>query len=199
MNGMPEGSSSAAKNGRNPGTGYAISGILAMLATTSAAAVYPDYSIRNDAISYLGGSGVKTEFFWDFCVLIAGILWIYSTYLLSRKSGIGYSAGTLYLAGIGFLLVGSSPWNLFQSTHYIGAQLIFIFGSVSSIVVSFTLTSGTFARISRILGVLSIAAYVSEYFGSDYILGPGGMERMVYYPVLLWSIAFGAYLINRFQ
>jgi len=35
------------------------------------------------------------------------------------------------------------------------------------------------------------------YIGDIYLsLGPGGMERMIVYPVLLWVIGFSGYLMS---
>lgn len=178
------------------GTGFAAGGILAMLITTAASAVYPTYSSRNDAISYLGGAGVPTEIFWDLSIVIVGLLWIWSTYMLFRKSNMKLPPILFYLAGSGFLLVGFSPWNQSPTTHYLGANLIFLFGAFSAIATS-RLTYGSMAKISVICGLISILAYVSGYIGSANILGPGGVERMIFYPIILWEIAFGGYLLNN--
>lgn len=185
-----------ANSGRNAGTGFAVGGALAILGTTAAIAVYPAYSERSQAISYLGGSGVPTEIFWDIAVVIVGILWIWSTYLLFRKSGRIIRPMIFYLAGAGFLLVGLSPWNLRPFTHYLGAQMIFIFGAISCIS-AYGITRGAISKISLVCGITSIAAYLSGYFGGAYLLGPGGVERMIFYPILLWQIAFGGYLSYR--
>lgn len=186
------------RNTWNPGAGFASAGIIAILSITSATAIYPDYSTRNQAISYLGGAGVRTELFWDISVLLAGVLWLIGTYFLYRDSRRIALAVFLCLAGVGFILVGFSPWNVFPATHYIGANMIFLFGALGSLTSS-RFTKGPFSAISVIAGLLSVAAYASGYFGGDYILGPGGIERMIYYPVLLWSIGFGGYLMNTHQ
>lgn len=184
-------------SGRNPGTGFAAGGMLAILSITSASAVYPDYSSRSQAISYLGGSGVPTGVFWNVSVLLAGILWLYSTYLFSRSEGHNLSSFFLYPAGLGFILVGLSPWNVFPVTHYLGANLIFLSGALSSVSVS-RRVRGPMSGISLFAGVISIVSYISGYFGSYNILGPGGIERMIFYPILLWEIAFGGYLMSAY-
>lgn len=177
------------------GTGFAVGGILAMLITTASTAMYPSYSSRNDAISYLGGAGVPTEIFWDLSIMIVGVLWLWSTYLLFRKSSRKFSSILFYLAGTGFLLVGLSPWNQSPTTHYLGANLIFLFGALNAVAAS-RMTYGTMAKISLVAGLISILAYISGCVGSYYILGSGGVERMIFYPIILWQIAFGGYLLN---
>ena len=178
------------------GTGFAVGGALAILATTAATAVYPTYSERTQAISFLGGSGVPTEIYWDTCIVIVGMLWIWSTYLLFKKSGRKVRPFAFYLAGLGFLLVGTSPWNIRPFTHYLGAQLIFLFGAISSIS-AYGITRGAMAKISLAAGTVSMASYLSGYVGMGTLLGPGGIERMIFYPILLWQIAFGGYLSFR--
>lgn len=183
------------ENRRNAGTGFAVGGLLAMLAVTSAQAIYPTFVTRNDAISTLGGAGTPTEFFWNTVLLIVGILWIWSTFTLFKGKGRKLGSIVFYLAAVGFILVGLSPWNQYPFTHYLGAQLAFLFGALSCIFGS-RFSSGTVSKISIFAGVFSLAAYLSGYFGSDYVLGPGGIERMIYYPILLWAIVFGGYLLG---
>lgn len=180
---------------KSAGTGFAVGGMLAILAITAAAAIYPTYSSRNDAISYLGGAGVPTEVFWDLAVVVVGCLWLWGTFTLFRGSHRKVSPIFFTLAGIGFFLVGLSPWNQSPTTHYIGANFIFLFGSLSAISAS-SFTSGAMAKLSVFAGLMSLAAYISGYFGSAALLGSGGVERMIFYPILLWSIAFGGYALN---
>jgi hypothetical membrane protein len=180
---------------KNTGIGFAVGGILAILATTVSEAIYPTYNSRNDAISYLGGVGVPTEIFWDFSMVVVGCLWLWETFNIFRDSHRKVSPVLFTLTGIGFLMVGLSPWNQFPITHYIGANFIFLFGSLSAISAS-SFTLGGMAKLSVFSGFMSLTAYISGYFGSNYILGSGGIERMIFYPILLWSIAFGGYTLN---
>ena len=182
----------------NPGTGFTYAGGIAILSITAASAMFPNYSSRYDAISDLGGAGATTEVFWNACVIIVGILWIWSSYLFFRIEKRKFSSKFFYLAGIGFILVGTSPWNVYPFTHYIGAQLIFIFGVLSCLTAS-RIAIGTMSRLSVIAGLASFGSYLSGYLGMYNILGPGGLERMVYYPILLWIIAFGGYISHRYQ
>jgi uncharacterized RDD family membrane protein YckC len=55
-------------------------------------------------------------------------------------------------------------------------------------------------HVSVILGAVSLLAIVLFILGHGssgfYLgLGLGGMERFIIYPVLLWALGFGAYLI----
>lgn len=180
---------------RNPGTGFAVSGILSILAITAASAVYPDYSSRNQAISYLGGAGVSTELFWNSAVVLVGIILFVSSYLFFRRDHFPALSVFLALTSIGFLMVGTSPWNVYPVTHGIGANLIFIFGTASCLDASIRF-SGSFSHISLAMGILSIIAYISPYFVGYSLFGSGGFERLLFYPILMWLIAFGGFMIK---
>lgn len=180
---------------KGAGTGFAVGGIFAMLMTTASQSVYPTFSTRNDAISTLGGSGTPTALFWNSAIIISGLLWIFATYKLFHKSGNTLSSIVFYLAGLGFILVGMSPWNLLPLTHTIGAQLVFLFGAISCLA-AWRLFKGTMGRISLISGIISFLAFLGGMHGLANLLGTGGVERLLYYPILLWEIAFGGYLLN---
>ena len=48
---------------------------------------------------------------------------------------------------------------------------------------------------SAVLGLVSLFMLVG-YVGEIYLgLGAGGMERMIVYPVLVWALGFGGYLM----
>ena len=162
----------------NPGTGFAYAGGIAILSITAASAMFPNYSSRYDAISDLGGAGTTTELFWNICVVIVGILWIWSSYLFFHIEKRKFSSKFFYLAGIGFILVGTSPWNVYPFTHYIGAQLIFIFGVLSCLAGS-RIATGTISKLSMVAGLASFGSYLSGYFGMYIILGALGFA--IYY------------------
>ncbi|HUS75618.1 MAG TPA: hypothetical protein VMY43_06375 [Methanothrix sp.] len=46
-----------------------------------------------------------------------------------------------------------------------------------------------------ILGGLTLASSVLFVLEIYLGLGPGGMERMIVYPVILWAVGFGGYLM----
>ena len=180
---------------KGAGTGFVVGGTLAMLATTAFQAVYPTFSTRNDAISFLGGAGVPTAPFWNSAIVIAGLLWLLSTYRLFHESKRRFSSLPFYLAGIGFLLVGLSPWDQYPLTHYMGANFVFLFGALSSLV-AWKSAKGPMSGISLAAGILSFFAYFGGYIGLGNLFGSGGVERLIFYPIMLWEIAFGGYLLG---
>ena len=79
------------------GTGFVAGGMLAMLMTTASQAVYPQFSTRVDTISFLGGVGVPTAIFLNSAIIIAGLLWILSSYRLFKDSGRKFAPIPFYL------------------------------------------------------------------------------------------------------
>ena len=79
--------------------------------------------------------------------------------------------------------------------HTILSFITFFFGGLSAIA-SYKLVKAPFAYLSVLMGMISLIALV--LFGSKIFmgLGPGGMERMIAYPLLLWLIGFGGNLMS---
>jgi hypothetical protein len=41
-------------------------------------------------------------------------------------------------------------------------------------------------------------AALALFAGNTYLgLGAGGMERMIFYPAMIWTLGFGAYLLGE--
>ena len=90
--------------------------------------------------------------------------------------------------------------------------MAFGFGGLSAIA-SFKVSKSPLSAISVILGAMTLGALAlfagglvtagaltsSEPPASEFFLGigPGGMERMIAYPALMWLAAFGAHLITK--
>ena len=72
--------------------------------------------------------------------------------------------------------------------------MAFLFGNISAIY-SYTFIRRRFAVIFVILGSIGLVALVllasSTYLG----LGQRGMERMIFYPGVFWSMSFGVFLL----
>ncbi len=98
------------------------------------------------------------------------------------------------LSGLGAISVG-----MFTETagflHVIVSFIAFFFAGLGAIAAS-KVVKEPFSYFSILMGIASITALV--LYGTNIFLGlgPGGMERMIAYPVLLWSISFGGYLMS---
>jgi hypothetical membrane protein len=99
----------------------------------------------------------------------------------------------LILTGVGAMGVG-----LFTEaagvTHAAFSLITFLFGGIS-VIAFYKVEKTPFNWLSIILGATGLVALVLFASGNYVGLGPGGMERMVAYPMLLWGVGFGGYLI----
>jgi len=98
------------------------------------------------------------------------------------------------LAGAGAIAVGVFT-EAFGVVHELVSLWTFIFIGLSAILAA-RIVRPPFRYISVILGVLSLVA-LGLYIAKAYLgLGPGGMERMIVWPILVWGTAFGGYLFG---
>jgi hypothetical protein len=86
--------------------------------------------------------------------------------------------------------------------HEVVSDVAFIFGGLAPIA-AYRLLRKPFNYFSAVLGLVSLCAMVllsAQYtfgLGEQYFLGlgPGGLERMIVYPILLWEMGLGGYLV----
>ena len=78
--------------------------------------------------------------------------------------------------------------------HEIFAGITFICGGLSEML-SFVLIRFPMSIAVIFLGGLTLGSLVLFVLGVQLGLGPGGMERMIVYPVILWGAGFGGYLM----
>jgi hypothetical membrane protein len=162
-----------------------------------AESLYPGYSISQNYISDLGAG--PSALIFNSSVFLFGLMIIVSAYFVHRSMKDRLTTGLLMLAGAGAMGVGVFPEN-YPAMHEIVSDIAFIFGGLLPIA-SCRLGRKPFSYLSVVMGVVSLSAMVllsAQYsfsLGEQYLLGlgPGGMERMIVYPILLWVAAFGGY------
>ncbi len=169
-----------------------------------AEAWYPGYSSRIDYVSDLGIG--PSAVIYNVSVIIFGVCIVVCTYFLEREYKFRPFTITLLLTGIGAMGVGFFPASL-QPWHSGFTLLALLFGSFSAIL-SFRMQSSPLSYVSIILGITAIVAVILffPYLGlpvgsTDTFLGmaKGSLERWVIYPILAWSIGFGAGLVGTKQ
>jgi hypothetical membrane protein len=157
------------------------------------------YSVANNYVSDLGANcrttctAVPSAYLFDASIVLLGLLILVGAYFLNRAYRWKPATVMIALAGIGAMGVGLFP----ETTgiwHSIFSLIVFLFAGLTALVTARFQKKPLF-YFSIILGLLTLAALVL-YTGGDYLgLGAGGMERMVVYPVLVWSIGFGGHLM----
>jgi len=172
-----------------------------VLAMNLAEQLYPNYSVSANYISDLGATCTTTctivqpsSTIFNSSVIILGLLILVGAYFINREFH-----SRLFTVLLGLTTVGAVGVGVFPETtgilHVIVSFIVFFFGSLSALS-SFRVTKKPFNYFSVVLGILSLIA-LGLFFANAYLgLGPGGMERMIAYPDLLWGIALGGNLMH---
>jgi hypothetical membrane protein len=185
-----------------------------LLGITSAEALHPGpYSTHLNEISDLGAPaapGIEayqpSARIFNGAKLLAGASILAAAYVLYRGTSahpLESDAFILVLAlhGAGTLGVGLFPSD--QRTLHLGfATLSFAAGGAAALLSA--AWQGSFAPTPRYasaaLGVVTLVALVLTGLGSRTALygslGPGGIERWIAYPIVLWLASFGGYLMR---
>jgi hypothetical membrane protein len=154
-------------------------------------ALYPGYHVTQ-VISDLGVG--PAAWLFNSTIFIFGISLIISAYLLLNIGTNRYFTILLGLAGAGATLVGLIPETL-GVPHVIAAGIVFVSGGLCAIT-GYKVFRGPFSLLSPIFGIITLVATIllasQIYLG----LGIGGMERMIAYPLIIWALGAGAYLMS---
>ncbi|WP_323676499.1 DUF998 domain-containing protein [Halorubellus sp. PRR65] len=165
-----------------------------------AAAMAPGYDFGASAISDLG---VFPETAWLFnaSLVLVGLLNVAGGYYYHRVHGKRWLLGAFVLAGLGAVVAGAVPLGT-SDLHSLGALLAFLFFNVQAIGAG-TQVRGAMRYASVLAGVVGIAflaLMIVGDAGNPAVFGAidhGGAERMIFYPAMLWLVAFGGYLLGR--
>jgi hypothetical membrane protein len=182
-----------------------------------AQAYYPSYSITKNDLSDLGATchnavgptpGVCTIYqsasiIWNVTLSLFGILTVVAAYFIYRGLKNRLFCTFLGLFGLGALIAGVVPENVNLTVHGLGALVSFVAGAVAAITVyRLRLGSRLFTIVSIILGIISIAGLILLIFVpfatlESSLIGHGGDERIIVYPLYVWEMIFGAVLLAR--
>ena len=155
-------------------------------------ALYPSYSISNNYISDLGVG--PSAWLFNSSIDLLGVLIVIGSYFLYRGLHDRVFVALVFIAGASAMGVGMFNEN-FGAIHVLVSAAVFIAGSIAAIY--FGVKWNKLLRYpSIILGVVSLVATALLEGGIYLGLGPGGMERMIVYPILLWAILFSGSLLT---
>jgi len=201
---------------------FSFGGVWSLLSILIAESLTPGYDVSTEAVSGLGlpyFSGIcniradcltpvqpAADVFVS-SLFLGGALLLLNGYLLSKATGHRLFALGVGMLGVGELFVGSSYLPIYLGAtasgevgvaygfHVVGALIAFVLGATVAIA-AYRLIKGPFRYFGVVLGTVALAAFVLFATGNGLGLGLGGMERMIIYPINLWSICFGAYLMG---
>ena len=163
---------------------------------------YPNYNVSLNYVSDLGatcptsGSCIinqPTSMIFNSSIIILGLLILVGAYFLNRAYHWKPATVMIALAGVGAMGVGLFP----ETTgvwHSIFSLIVFLFAGLAAVITARFQKKPMF-YFSIILGLVTLVALLL-YIPGEYLgLGAGGMERMVVYPVLVWSLGFGGHMM----
>ncbi len=179
-----------------------------ILGLVVAEALYSGYSVADNYISDLGVGPSAVVF--NSSAFLFGVLSLIGAYFLPRTVDFRSLTILLILMAIGAVGVGIFT-SAFTTIHGVVSLMAFGFGGLSAIA-SFKASKLPLSAIGVILGAMTLGALAlfagglvttgsltsSEPPASEFFLGigPGGMERMIVYPALIWLILFSGHLIT---
>lgn len=174
-------------------------GLIFFIFNTIAQSIYPGYNVGVDALSKLGAIGANTRFLWDGQLFVNGALSLVGMILLFYMSSspdieARRAISVLFiLPAIGAIVVSLCPENLNITIHTIGAFVTFVFGALAAIYAGRFIKS-PFRYFSIVLGLVSLISLTQL---SGNAIGFGDAERLVVYPIVLWQISFGTFLMQQ--
>jgi len=171
-----------------------------IVALIVAEAFYPGYSVAQNYISDLGATCratcqivQPTSTIFNSSVTLLGLLVIVASYFVQRGFRSRVFTVLVVMTGLGAAGVGVFPETA-GVIHQVVSLITFVFAGLSAIA-SYRVQKAPSSYFSILLGVIALVAlalYVSNVFLG---LGPGGMERMIVYPALIWAVGFSASLM----
>ena len=167
-----------------------------ILVMTVAEALYPGYNMATNYISDLGVG--STALLFNTSVALFGVMALIGVAFGRRSLGTPLTL-TLVLAGAGAVGVGLFPETT-GVPHQICSLFTFFFSAASAII-SYRVTRRPLSYFSVVLGVIALAALVSLLFLhssliNDLGIDRGGMERMIAFPILVWALGFGGFMMG---
>lgn len=185
-----------------------ITGVLAFLGIITAETLYPGYSTTQNMISDLGATEPPNSIImqpsssiFGAAMAVSGLLIIASTCCIQRTFEDRMVTTSLGIFGVGVLGVGIFNGS-YGDIHGIFALLAFVAGGVAAIA-SYRIERAPMSYFSAALGGIALLDLLLYYFMGEAspfaVMGLGGLERWIAYPILLWVTGFGGYLMGSSQ
>ena len=177
-----------------------------LMAIITAEALYPaSYSTAANAISDLGGTEPPSSVvlqpsatIFDLTMMVVGLFVLVASRFVHHVYGRWSLTIPLGVLGASAFGVGLFPGDT-GTPHALFAMACFVSGGVAGLTAAIV-TGPAFRWLSVALGATSLFVLGSYILLGDASplmeLGVGGLERWIVYPIVIWLIAFGAYLVG---
>lgn len=186
-----------------------LAGAAILMGIITAEALFPrPYDTADNAISDLGstfepGGEVRqpSATIFNTVMIVSGLMVAVAAPALRRLFSSWALPIAVGLLGAFIFLVGVFPGTVengepsTEGVHPVVAALTFISGGVAAILAG-RLTRSPFRYLSALLGLGALLALALSGWLGDTRLGEGGIERWVAYPIVLWLVAFGGYILG---
>jgi hypothetical membrane protein len=185
-----------------------LGGLQWFLTVMAAETLFPGYSTRLNDLSDLASTVPPSTsivqpsaIMFNATTFLLGLMILISAFLIYRAYGERFFSLLFVIFGASAMGVGVFPGDT-GLIHALVALITFVTSSLSAIV-SYRLLKGPFGYISVLIGtfsliVLFIALFMGESSSLGLVFGRGGEERFVAYPVVLWIIGLGGYLMGSY-
>jgi hypothetical membrane protein len=196
----------ATRGSRLAGLCLSLAGIGILMGSITAEALFTGvYTTHADTLSHLGAAeppnGIVTQpaaTIFDVTMLVTGALILAGAWLTHRAGGPGAAGIFTALLGAGVFGVGLFPLTR-PGQHTVFAMTAFFSGGIA-VILSARTVAQPLRTLWTLLGATSLVAIILGIFLIDWTpvarLGEGGIERWNAYPIILWLVAYGSYLIG---
>ncbi len=183
-------------------------GALAFIAVASAfmtvimlgASMLPAYDYDAAAISDLGVTA-QTATLFNVTLIAVGLGNILGGFVFYGRHERPWLLALFAIAGVGAVGAGIFPLST-GGLHGISALVAFLFFNLEAVGTA-AVVRGPMRWLSIVAGLTGICFVVLMLIGDSGdaaafgAIGHGGTERMIVYPVMLWMLALGGYLLGR--
>jgi hypothetical membrane protein len=182
-----------------------LAGAAILMGFITAEALYSGvYTTHTNTVSHLGASEPPNSVvlqpsaaIFDITMLVTGAMILggaWFAYRALRRKAVLIPTAILGVGTVGagiFPLTHPTPHTLFAFTAFLAGGI--------AVILSSRVTAAPFRYLWLVLGTVALGATVLGVFFLEWApvaeLGEGGIERWIVYPIVLWLVAFGSYLM----
>ncbi len=186
---------------KTAGVLFFLAGAISLMGIITAETFYPPgYSTSTNEISDLGSTKPPNSVIhqpsaviFNTTMIVSSLMILSGVYFIQKVHKKPLASLPLGLLGLGALGVGIFPGNIYP-WHGFFSLLTFFSGGIAAITSS-KIVIPPFSYLGVIFGAITL---FSLFSANPFIpiLGIGGVEHWVAYPIILWLIGFGGYLLG---